>query len=328
MSSAGPSSTVPSAVDIGSISHSQYTVGWICALPKEQTAATIMLDEIHPDLDKPPHDDNTYTLGSIGKHNVVIACLPKGIYGNVSATTAANHMINTFPSVKVGLMVGIGGGIPLSVKLGDVVVSIPVRQYPGVVQWDFGRAENGGKFNRTGQLDKPPRALLTAVGKLETKHQMHGSKIQGYIKDLKERYPNLDPSFTQPASPKDLMLPPDNSHHSQSGDWGEYKHNIRIHYGLIASGNQVIKDAELRDRINDDLEGNVLCVEMEAAGLMNDFPCIVIRGICDYADSHKNDDWQEYAAVIAAGYARELLEIVQPSDVRQEHPAKDIVNKG
>lgn len=67
---------------------------------------------------------------------------------------------------------------------------------------------------------------------------------------------------------------------------------MRIHYGLIASGNQVIKDATIRNKLNIDLGGNVLCVEMEAAGLMNNFPCIVIRGICDYADSQ--DKWDNY----------------------------------
>jgi nucleoside phosphorylase len=101
--------------------------------------------------------------------------------------------------------------------------------------------------------------------------------------------------------------------------------DVRVHYGLIASGNQVIKDAEFRDRLNERLGGDVLCVEMEAAGLM-DFPCIVIRGICDYADSHKNKDWQEHAAAVAAAFAKELLQYVQPSDIEGERPVKDMLN--
>lgn len=83
-----------------------------------------------------------------------------------------------------------------------------------------------------------------------------------------------------------------------------------IHYGLIASGNRVIKDAEERDRISQDAEG-ALCVEMEAAGLMNDFRCIVVRGISDYADSHKNDVWHPYAAAAAAGLTKEVLTYIQ-----------------
>lgn len=53
-----------------------------------------------------------------------------------------------------------------------------------------------------------------------------------------------------------------------------------------------------------------MCFEMEAAGLMNDFPCLVIRGICDYADSHKNKTWQAYAAATAAACAKDILTIV------------------
>jgi nucleoside phosphorylase len=93
--------------------------------------------------------------------------------------------------------------------------------------------------------------------------------------------------------------------------------DVCVHYGLIASGNQVIKDAAFRDEINKRLGGKVLCFEMEAAGLMNDFPCIVIQGICDYADSHKNKDWQEYTAAVAAAFAKELLSVVPAQEVQQ-----------
>ena len=70
-----------------------------------------MLDSIHTPLKaQPKHDENNYTLGSIGKHNVAITCLPE--YGVVSAAVAAKSMQNTFPRLRFGLMVGIGGGIP------------------------------------------------------------------------------------------------------------------------------------------------------------------------------------------------------------------------
>ncbi|KAJ5392673.1 ankyrin repeat protein [Penicillium cosmopolitanum] len=116
------------------LTHNDYNVGWIYALSKEQTAATAMLDWRHADLPNPPNNPNTYTLGSVGKHDVVIVCLPKGQIGNNSAATVATSMISTFPSVKFGMMVGIGGGVPPKVRLGDVVVSTPVGQFPGVVQ--------------------------------------------------------------------------------------------------------------------------------------------------------------------------------------------------
>ncbi|KAK4653514.1 hypothetical protein QC762_0084380 [Podospora pseudocomata] len=352
--------------------HSDYTVGWVCALPKEQTAATAMLDRRHGDLPKPPNDHNTYTLGSIGNHNIVIACLPKGEIGTNSAATVATSMANAFPSIKIGLMVGIGGGIPPKVRLGDVVISSPVGQYPGVVQWDLGKAKEGGKFERTGSLNNPPASLRTALTKLETEHEMSGSKIPQYLEDLKDKWPNLAPKYTSCDHLKDPLDVLDNPVRSLRGriiflvllwetilailrvflgcwalasmgsgaeqvagttvntavdrDGGKLR-NMRVHYGLIASGNQVIQDATFRDRLDEEFGGHVLCAEMEAAGLMNNFPCIVIRGICDYADSHKNEDWQEHAAAVAAAFAKELLQYVQPSAVVGERPVKDILEQ-
>jgi nucleoside phosphorylase len=87
-----------------------------------------------------------------------------------------------------------------------------------------------------------------------------------------------------------------------------------VHYGTIASGNQVMRDGAARDRVSLEL-GSVLCFEMEAAGLMNSFPCLAIRGICDYSDSHKNKKWQAYAAGTAAAYAKEFLSVVPATEV-------------
>jgi nucleoside phosphorylase len=261
-------------------------------------------------------------------------------------------MVGTFPSIKIGLMVGIGGGIPPKVRLGDVVVSTPVGQFPGVVQWDFGKAKEGGNFERTGALNNPPTSLLTALAKLETEHDLTGPKIPEYLDELKQNWPRLSPKYLRSDSLEDVLFKADYSHVNEGTDCGAIPDNddgdneescqfcdrakvvkrkprdMRIHYGLIASGNQVIKDATFRDKLNKDLDGNVLCVEMEAAGLINNFPCIVIRGICDYADSHKNKDWQEHAAAIAAAFAKELLGYVQPSDVDGELTAKEILSQG
>jgi nucleoside phosphorylase len=335
------------------LTHNDYAVGWVCALPKEQTAATAMLDQRHADLLKPANDSNTYTLGSIGKHNIVIACLPKGQIGNNSAATVATRMISTFPSIKIGLMIGIGGGIPPKVRIGDVVVSTPVGQFPGVVQWDFGKAKEGGNFERIGSLSNPPSALLTALTKLETNHDLTGSRIPEYLDELKQKWPKLVPKYLRSNTLEDVLFQADYAHVSEStADYTAIPDNdreeeedgcrfcdkaktvkrkprdMRVHYGLIASGNQVIKDATFRDKLNKDLGGQVLCFEMEAAGLMNNFPCIVIRGICDYADSHKNKAWQEDAAAVAAAFAKELLEHVQPSDVDGTRTAKDILSQG
>ena len=190
----------------GTLTHNDYIVGWVCALPKELIAATAMLDETHPDLPKPLNDQNAYTLGRIGEHNVVIACLPKGEIGNNNSAIVAARMTSTFPSIKFGLMVGIGGGVPKFVRLGDVVVSTPTDGFGGVVQWDFGKAEQGGIFKRTGALNSPPSTLLTALTKLEKDHAMNGSKIPQYLKELKKNWPRLVPKYIRSESLKDVFL--------------------------------------------------------------------------------------------------------------------------
>lgn len=321
------------------LTHTDYTVGWVCALSKEQTAAIAMLDQIHPELPKARNDTNAYTLGSIGKHNVVIACLP--IMGIAPAATVAAHMITTFPAIKFGLMVGIGGGIP-PVRLGDVVVGFPVDAHPGVVQWNRGKDESDG-FKRTGALSPPPTALLTAIRKMQSRHEMMGTMIPDYLDHLRIKYPRLAKNYLKSDSFQDKLYCADYDHIKDKGNNDRCQHcddekaedrglqeELDIHYGLIASGDQVIKNAASRDGLCKRLEpdGKLLCVEMEAAGLANTFPCLVIRGICDYADSHKNKEWQEHAAAVAAAYAKDLLGDVQPSDVENEETIKDVLSDG
>ncbi|KAF4426403.1 Vegetative incompatibility protein HET-E-1 [Colletotrichum fructicola] len=333
--------------------HRSYTVGWVCALPKEQTAAVAMLDEEHPSLPNPSGDPNAYTLGSIGGHNVVVACLPMGQIGTVSAATVATHMVQTFPSMKFGLMVGIGGGVPYKendVRLGDVVISSPSGQFPGVVQWDMGKTKEGGKFERTGSLNNPPASLLSALSKIKTRHSMKEPRIQEFLDEMATRWPMLAAQYLKSEEMVDVLFKSSYGHEekpvdTESGsddssdeddeecqycDKSKVKsrkpasRGLKVHYGLIASGNQVIKDAKFRDAMNKGLGGQLLCVEMEAAGLMTNFPCLVIRGICDYADSHKNKVWQEHAAAVAAAYAKELLlDHVQPAEVERERSARE-----
>lgn len=101
----------------------------------------------------------------------------------------------------------------------------------------------------------------------------------------------------------------------------------RFHYGIIGSGNTLVKGSAGRDEVVGRIPGRCLCLEMEAAGLMNDFPCLVIRGICDYADSHKNDQWQPYAALTAAAISRELLHFVPREDVEKAEKATELMRE-
>ncbi|KAH0372123.1 purine and uridine phosphorylase, partial [Aureobasidium melanogenum] len=335
-----------------------YTVGWISALPKEMTAALGMLDERH---DKPknfakhPTDTNSYSWGQIGDHNVVISSLAAGVYGPTSAATTAMNMLSSFPNIKVGLMVGIGAGIPSAkydIRLGDVVVSQPHGQTGGVIQYDLGKSrvstEQGNlvhTFERVGILKPPPEALLKALSLLQAEAMLEGSNIPEFLNYLLERYPRLaqkrsdGPGYFYQGDENDRLFEASYLHTSNSGcgscdSTRMISRSARsdpsepeVHYGVIASGNKLVKDAAERDLILEQSGEDCICLEMEAAGLMNSFPCLVIRGICDYADSHKNDDWQEYAAATAAAYAKDFLGYVDNGDLARTSKASEILGK-
>ena len=122
------------SIDESHFTNDDYTVGWICALEAELAASQAMLDKEHRDLLQAENDTNTYSLGQIGWHNVVLACLPSGTTGISAAATAARDLLRSFPRVRFGLMVGVGGGAPSNdprqdIRLGDVVVSTPKDNY-------------------------------------------------------------------------------------------------------------------------------------------------------------------------------------------------------
>ncbi|KAM0254836.1 hypothetical protein ACHAQJ_006376 [Trichoderma viride] len=316
----------------------EYTVGWICAISTEYVAAQAALDEEH---ERPEHvargDHNDYTLGRIGKHNVVIAVLPNGEYGTDSAALVARDMLHSFTNIKIGLMVGIAGGAPNErhdIRLGDIVVSAPRDGQSGVLQYDFGKMVQDQPFQPTRLLNQSPRILRAAVNGLESQYRRKGHhQLRGIIDDVLEKNPALQKDFDRPDLSSDRLYRSEITHPNNginapdcSISCGDdplklVKRPERIqdenapvvHYGLIASANTLMKDAMLRDKLA--LEKNILCFEMEAAGLMNQFPCLVVRGICDYSDSHKNKQWQGYAAITAAAYAKDLLCRIPPDNV-------------
>ncbi|KAF0329473.1 pfs domain-containing protein [Colletotrichum asianum] len=324
---------------------SRYTIGWICAIDTEYTAARAFLDEDHGSPEAiPVHDHNAYTLGRIGKHNVVIAVLPDGEYGLSTAGVVAQRMLGSFPNVRVGLMVGIGGGAPSQrsghdIRLGDIVISSPRDGHTGVLQYDFGKTIQDQEFKVTRSLNLPPDVLRAAVTKLRVTFEEEGNKFPEAINAALSKKPRLRRKYGRPPSETDRLFlshvvhDPTNPIETLAPDLlvprperGEDEDNPAVFYGLIASANQLMKDANTRDKFAADK--GVLCFEMEAAGLMNHFPCLVIRGICDYSDSHKNKQWQGYASMTAAAYAKALLSIVLPTKVENEKRLAEIVEVG
>lgn len=292
-------SLVDDAMEHPPRTHEDYQIGIICALATEKAAMVAMLDETHPELGKGNGDENKYTLGRIGVHNVVIACLPAGLPGNGPAAIVANNMQRSF-RIKFGLMVGIGGGVwskKDDIRLGDVVVSEPTGVHGGVVQWDFGKIGKGGQFQRIGSLNKPPAVLLHGLQALKTFDPTDGVDIEGPLTLMVRNKPRMGDTYRYQGADHDQLFEASYEHESDDAcdacdpkfilHRPDRNHSTpKIHYGNIASGNEVMKHGTTRDKIAK--EEGVICFEMEAAGLMDNFRCLVIRGICDYADSHKN----------------------------------------
>lgn len=191
----------------------------------------------------------------------------------------------------------------------------------GLFHSDMGRWENG-EFKLASHLNRPPEILLKGLTRLESDHELEKGEMLNYIR-------SAIPAYQFPGRETDHLFQSEWDH--IEGDdcsaclatEGMKTHqrldrntdNPVVHFGLIASGNQLMRCPKRRDELRD--EWKVACFEMEAAGLMNmdHFPCLVIRGISDYADSHKNDIWQKYASLTAAAYAKDLLGIIAPSEV-------------
>ncbi|KAF3159962.1 hypothetical protein TWF751_000514 [Orbilia oligospora] len=303
------------------LNRDDYSIGWLCAIPIELEAARKVLDEVHPKLSVPQGDENCYEFGRIGEHNVVISWLPQASYGLTNAAIVATRMNTTFTRMRFGLMVGVGGGAPSStndIRLGDVVISQPTNRSGGVIQYDFGKATEGGGFQITGFLNAPSPTLLSAVSAITAMDEVElGQKISDTAYEIEEN----DGRFFYPGKDTDKLFHASYLHVPGKGrqvdtcsacdtsniiDRPERPHDHPyLHYGIIASANQVMKDGARRDKIS--TETGALCFEMEAAGLMGNYKYLVVRGICDYSDGHKNKRWQPYAALVAAIYAKELL---------------------
>lgn len=301
-----------------------YAVGWICAERLDATAAALFLDEKYNDPDTTPvGDGNNYILGRMGNHNVVIASLPTGQSGPVHAGTVGRDLGRTFPNVRIGLLVGVGEGAPSrknDIRLGDVVVSTPIRHNGGVLQYEFNRKEQGVPIGPVGHLDKPPRFMLSAASGLETDHSISGHGIEEAMDMILSKVPDLRSVFERPSPASDRLF---DSNFQHAGDPGtacgtacdlsrttsrperSEDETIVIHRGPVASANHVLHDAAVRDELAA-TEG-IMCFETEAAGLMDHFPCVVVRGIQGYADSHGDGSWRGYAAMTAAAYAKQLV---------------------
>ncbi|KAH0562441.1 hypothetical protein GP486_002866 [Trichoglossum hirsutum] len=224
----------------------------------------------------------------------------------------------------------------------DIVVGSPRDGKGSVFQYDFGKTIQDQSFRQTRFLNQPPTVLRTAVNGLRAQYEDSGHRIEETISNILEKKQRLRQKYRRPDSSSDRLYQASFTHPSNTEagcsatcgddpsnlilrrDRTEMEDNPAIHYGTIASANQLIKDAKKRDTLAKEMD--ILCFEMEAAGLMNHFPFLVIRGICDYSDSHKNKEWQGYAAMAAAAYAKDLLCRILPTRVEAEKKISDILS--
>ncbi|KAH6972636.1 hypothetical protein EDB80DRAFT_876698 [Ilyonectria destructans] len=293
----------------GSPSHDDYTIAWICALHIEMAAARAMLDEIHEDLPRYANDSNTYTLGSVKEHNIVIACLPTAQYGTNNAANVLTHLIRTFPSIRLGLMVGIGGGVPsmADTRLGDIVVGTRV------MQCDLGKIIGDGQIWRTATPRILQHQVGTLVSTLRSTHELEPSQVPSILQERLEEYPE----YGRPSLP-DYLFHASYGHVSSTPscdgcDDSKLVPRTRrvsddplIHYGAIASGNQVMRSGTARDDIARELDDGCPCLSALKDLFRNAVFALGQRSFTCFIDAL--DECDEQQVVDMVQYFEELVE--------------------
>ena len=279
-------------------------IGIITALPKEYAAVKMMLENGKEYFFEGKGAGHRFFVGEIKSANGGIHKVALGLcgMGNNKASIRVMSMQNHFQNIESIIMVGIAGGIPSPddsekhIRLGDIVVS------KGIVQYDFVKETDEGVTCRS-EPSLPSALLLEALNAINVKEYDDIYEWKAYIDKYAVK------RFRKPSC-EDIL-------HDENGQIISHPNDElrdgypRVFYGKIASANTLLKSYQKRQRLKK--EFGVYAVEMEASGIADatwemGTGYIVVRGICDYCDEYKNDDWQEYAALVAASYARDLIE--------------------
>ncbi|KAF6804729.1 Nephrocystin-3-like protein 3 [Colletotrichum musicola] len=337
-----------------------FGVALICALPLEFDAVTLAFDEIWNEdqlpFEKTSNDHNSYALGRLGKHNVVLLLLPE--MGKISAASATASLRTSFSGLKLAILCGICGGVPNpftddEMLLGDVIIS------KSLVQYDFGR-QYDRRFARKDtvedNLGRPSKEIRSLIAGFTTR--LKRNNLERRIAEILDRVQGKAleegcwTKYSRPASDQDVLFKPNYLHrHREKSAYGacgcddsyaceaalhasceELKCDLdyqlprrrleiqavngqgpgikpqqpQIFTGCVGSGDTVMKSAAHRDQVAS--EHGIIAFEMEGAGVWDEVPCIIVKAVCDYADSHKNKKWQNFAAATAASAAAAVLE--------------------
>lgn len=314
-----------------------FSIAIICALELESDAVELLFDHIWDKngdrYGKAPNDTNSYRTGVIGNHNVVLAYMTG--MGKVQAASVAKSCRWSFPSIRLALIVGVCGGVPRGIEggifLGDIIISDEIlpydfgKKYPGTFQCK----ETATRSSGDSEVQAFLRKLRSPTGR---EHLL--DRTEHHLSALRTRADD----YSCPPRQSDQLFEPDYHHkHQDALKCRKCKENksckkaqratcealkcdherliarshspqgkSSIHFGRIASGDTVMKSGWDRDRIAD--KNKVIAFEMEGAGIDGIMPFLVIKGVCDYADSHKNKLWQKYSAGAAASCMKSLLE--------------------
>ncbi|KAJ3549538.1 hypothetical protein NM208_g451 [Fusarium decemcellulare] len=325
----------------------KFLVAWITSNSNQTLAAKKYFDILYGEpTRKAARDTNCYTLGKMGDHKVVLTELPEGEKRPplLAAAEAVSDMMRTFDRIRVALFIGTGSGIRDSehdVRLGDVVVSTN-----GAFQFNYDTSVKAMAFHSTGEMVQAPECVKAAAKELVSRYQASTNALGLAVLGTTNRFPTQkDMAFyRRPSDEFDILYIPSFAHIemdnqpcyiSCGNDKGKLKarppprgddeDKVVVHLGSVASAYKSIRDPSVRDELAG--QENVLCFDTEAAGLMNTFPYLLIRGIADYADTHSNSTWRGYAGAAACAYARHLMHVLNEKDVMEADTIQAIAER-
>jgi nucleoside phosphorylase len=288
------------------------TIGIVTAIPEEYAAMCALVDRpVERDV---PGDPAAYVIASVPSksearnHRVALTLL--GATATDAAADGCTHLLRSFPTVSLVLMVGIAAGIPnprqphRHVRLGDIVVG--TRDFI-----DYGHIRRVAEGDQQRRQFPQPSPRFVRCADLLKAGELGGKRPWEH--------------WIGPGRPANLVRyarPPHKTDVLRDGDGNAVAHPSRrhsehppngmpkVHYGSIGSADISLRDAATRDELA--ARYGFLAVEMEGAGIgrssfQNGKEWFVIRGISDYGDGHSDDAWRRYASLTAAAYVRALL---------------------
>lgn len=258
----------------------------------------------------PPSDPNIYRIGQfrVGAQRVVrkILMVTSG-QGNQAAGAVTVQALNSFPRIQHIFLVGIAGACPNPakppehVRLGDIVAV----DHRGIVQYDNVKKLSAAVQYR-GHPQKPSARMLQSATDIDAEAELGKRPWEQWIELGIRNYPGA----ARPSDATDV-LHEGAREVAHPADPKRRAGHPRVHRGAIASADTLQKDPGQRDMLRD--KWDVRAIEMEGSGFQNaawmlGHDVMIVRGICDYCDAFKNDDWQPYASLVAAAYARAMVE--------------------